>query len=448
MAEARVEVLRRLARRGANPQLQRALQKSRPVDIAAALGHLPPSEQRRLFLLLPVSEETAEVLFRLDQRDLEPLVRQLPFDRLVKLLDLMEPDDEADVIERLPLELKDKVLAAIQKEDKVLVEDILAWPEDSAGGIMQPIAFRLREDSTCRDAIAALHDQQDRLENIFYVYVENEDEQLVGVTSLRALLSHPPATPLKDIMTVDLIKVSPLDDQEEVARIASRYDLLAVPVVDENLHLVGIVTIDDVIDVIKEEALEDMMLMAGVPDEPDPHAGGIFKAARQRFTWLLVTLFGGIGMAEVIGIFENALAKQAILAGFIPVMLGTGGNVGIQAATVAVRNIAMGTDANTPLLSAVFRETRVGLLLGLGFATALGAYSLLRWWDTPLIGLAIANSILATVVVAAGVGTLVPLTLHRLSIDPAVATGPFVTTTIDLIAVLIYFTTAVAVLGL
>jgi magnesium transporter len=346
MTEARVEILRRLARRGATPQLQRALKKSRPVDIAAAVGHLAPAEQRLLFQQLPTNEETAEVVFRLNNDDLHVIVKALPFERLVKLLDLMEADDEADVIDRLPEDMREKVLAAIQKEDKQLVEEILAWPEDSAGGIMQPIAFRLREDQTCRDAIAALHEQQEHLETIFYVYVENEGEQLVGVTSLRALLTHPPSTVLRDIMTLDVISVSPLDDQEDVARIASRYDLLAVPVVDENRHLLGIVTIDDVVDVIKEEALEDMMLMAGVGDAPAASSGSVISAARQRILWLGVTLLGGIGISEVVGLFHGALEQQAVLTGFIPVMLGTGGNVGTQAATVAVRNLALGNDAD------------------------------------------------------------------------------------------------------
>jgi magnesium transporter len=207
--------------------------------------------------------------------------------------------------------------------------------------------------------------------------------------------------------------------------------------VDENRTLLGIVTVDDVVDVIKEEAAEDMMLMAGVKEDPDPAATSIVQAARQRFTWLLVTLFGGIGMAEVIGFFETALEKQAVLAGFIPVMLGTGGNVGIQAATVAVRNIALGT-ASGGILGAVFREARVGLLLGIAFAVSLGGYVLLRWMEQPRLGLAI----------AAALGSLVPSTLHRLGVDPAIATGPFVTTGIDMLAIVIYFSTAMLVLGL
>ncbi len=448
MAEARVEVIRRLARRGATAQLRRATAKSRPVDIAAAIGHLAPAEQRAVFSIVDDDDDAAEVLARLEAPELDNLVRGLQFERLVKLLDTMDVDDEADVIEKLPEDLKARVLQAIEKKDKELVEDLLAWPDDSAGGIMQPIAFRLNEKLTCRDAITTLHQQQDNLETIFYLYVENDADQLVGVTSLRALLTHPPSTVLQEIMTTDILTASPLDDQEEVARLVSRYDLLAIPVVDENRHMLGIVTIDDVLDVIKEEALEDMMLMAGVGDEPEPSTSSVFSVARQRLTWLLVTLVGGIGMAELIGVFEEALAQKAILAGFIPVMLGMGGNVGIQAATVAVRNIAMGHDQSTSLPRMLFREARIGLLLGIAFSLTLGGYTLIRWFGEPEIAAAIAGAIVATVTTAATVGAIVPLTLNRLGVDPAIATGPFVTTGIDLLAILIYFSSARLILGI
>jgi magnesium transporter len=446
--EARVEVIRRLARRGAAGPLARAVAKSRSVDIAAAIAHLAPAEQRLVMTHIAAEDVAADVLARVDEDDLNHLVGGLSFDRLVLLLDTMDVDDEADVIDRLPSGLRDRVLGSIQGRDKALVEDILAWPEDSAGGIMQPLAFRLNEALTCRDAIAALHEQHDELETVFYLYVENGGGQLVGVTSLRALLIHPPSTVLQEIMTTDIITVEPSTDQEEVARLVSRYDLLAVPVVDANRALIGIVTIDDVVDVIKEEALEDMMLMAGVGDDPDPNAMGVFAAARQRMTWLIVTLFGGIGMAELIGVFESALAKEAVLAGFIPVMLGTGGNVGIQAATVAVRNIALGQSEGLSFWGTLWREARVGTLLGVVFAMTLGGYALLRWMDQPLLGAAIAIAILTTVAGAAAIGTLVPMTLHRLGVDPAVATGPFVTTCIDIFAIFIYFTTCTLILGL
>lgn len=442
-----VEAIRRLARKGATPSLARTVDKARAEDIAVAIRHLGSTQIRLVFGCIKDDQVASEVLTRLDLNDTLVVVEDLRFERLVALLDLMEVDDEADVIARLPEELAQRVMKAIHGDDKEIVEDILAWPEDSAGGIMQPIAFRLKEGQTCRDAISALHEQEEDLEMVFYIYIENDAEQLVGVTSLRALLTHGPSTALKDIMEPEVITVGPQTDQEEVARMASRYDLLAIPVVDENRRLLGIVTIDDVVDVIKEEAAEDMMLMAGVGDDIDAHAAGVLSSTRQRLPWLVVTLLGGIAMAELIGRFEVALAKEAVLAGFIPVMMGLGGNVGIQAATITVRNIAIGRADSSGTLSLIFKEARVGLLLGTFFAVALGGYAALRH-DNLHLGGAIATSGVLELIAAASLGSLVPLVMQRLHIDPAVATGPFVTTSIDLVALTIYFTTCMLILGL
>ena len=239
-------------------------------------------------------------------------------------------------------------------------------------------------------------------------------------------------------MITDLITVTPETHQDEVAKQVSRYDLLALPVVDHDRSLMGIITVDDVVDVIQDMATKNMMLMAGM-EEHSPHERSVLRSFQQRLTWLLITLMGGIGMAELIGVFEDGMKTQAIaMAGFIPVMLGTGGNVGTQAATIAVRNLAtghMGNGINT--VSMMFREARVGALLGIAFALFLGGYAYMA--HGPDLSIAVSIAIVATVITAALLGMLVPLTLDRLGIDPAVATGPFVTTGIDLVAILIYF---------
>ncbi len=445
MADPRIEVIRRLARRQAWPALQRTLQKSRSEDIAAAMDHLPPALQRRVITDVDEDDKAAEVISLISGSALRSILDVIPFERLLALLALLPVDDEADLIAELPEDLKLKVLSAIKGEEKEQVEDLLSWPEDSAGGLMHPAPFRLEADLTCRDAISALQDADD-LEMVFYLYVENSAGQLVGVTSLRALLTHPPSTPLSELVTTELISVPPETDQEEVARIVSRYDLLAIPVVDPDRRMLGIITIDDIVDVIKEEAAEDMMLMAGVGDDLTPHTQSVFSSFKQRLTWLMITLLGGIGMAELIGVFEESLQAQAVLAGFIPVMLGTGGNVGTQAATIAVRNIATGHVGSFGTLPMLFREARVGTLLGASFALILGGYALIRWME-PRLGLAIASALIIIVICAATLGMLVPITLNRLGIDPAVATGPFVTTIIDLIAILIYFSICGLILG-
>lgn len=442
MADPRIDVIRRLTRRGAWPALQRTLQKSRAEDIAVAINHLAPAHQRRVIKEVEDEEKTAEIIAQVNDVTLRTILPEIPFNRLLALLALLPVDDVADLIAELPEDLQRKVLAAIQGEERALVEDLLSWPDDSAGGLMHPAPFRLLDELTCRDAISALQDADD-LEMVFYLYVENNADQLVGVTSLRALLTHPPSTTLRELVTTELISVSPETDQEEVARIVSRYDLLAIPVIDPDRRMLGIVTIDDIVDVIKEEAAEDMMLMAGVGDDIATHTQSVFNSFKQRLTWLMITLFGGIGMAEMIGLFEESLKSQALLAGFIPVMLGTGGNVGTQAATIAVRNIATGHVGSFGTLPMLFREARVGTLLGLTFAMVLGGYAVVSGGGVSggglRLGMAIGSALVIIVICAATLGMLVPLTLNRLGIDPAVATGPFVTTVIDLIAILIYF---------
>jgi len=354
----------------------------------------------------------------------------------------MEPDDAADVAARLPEDLQEEVLRGLKREDREEVEELMAWPEDSAGGIMSPVAFRLSEESTCREAIEALHEQAD-VEMVFYVYVLNDASQLVGTCSLRNLLLNPPSTPLKEIMTTDVVTVTPDTDQEEVASTTARHDLLAIPVVDESHQLMGIVTVDDVIDVLREEAAEDMMLMAGVGESYDPQERSALAAVQIRVRWLLVTLVAGILLMTLIGRFDETIKQNLIVAGLIPVLMAMSGNVGIQASTITVRNLATGhVFAAGGIRGLVLREARVGVLLGLFFGVILGAWCLLVGAGDDRLGVALAvgTSIAVSLTVAAVVGTVTPVLLDRFDVDPAVAAGPFVTTVIDLTGVMVFFT--------
>jgi magnesium transporter len=267
-------------------------------------------------------------------------------------------------------------------------------------------------------------------------------DRLSGVVSLRTLLIHPPETPLVSIMNRDVIAVSPHQDQEEVARFVARYDLLAVPVVDEERRLLGIVTVDDVVDVIREEAAEDMMLMAGVHEEVEFAGQSVYRLARMRATWLLATLGGGLVAAHLIGTYEDTFASMAILAAYLPVVMGMGGNVGIQSATIAVRGLATGHVQVGGALPFLWREIRVGTLLGGLFGVILGVYGAIWYWPEWQQGLAVGLSVPVSMTAASVWGGSVPILLARLGVDPAIATGPFVTTTIDIIGILVYFNIA------
>lgn len=441
VAQTRVEALRRLARRQAPNRLARAVAKSSPADIAEALGHLTGAERELLLTTLADPAVGGEVLLDLAGADLEDILARIPLGRLVEWLDAMEPDDEADLIARFPEPLQERILPLLQVGDREEVQELLGYPEDSAGGIMSPVAFRLHEATTCRQAIESLQEQAD-VEMVFYLYVENEAGGLVGVTSLRNLLVNPPSRRLGEIMTSDVIVVTPHTDQEEVARLASRYDLLAVPVVDDARRLLGIVTIDDVLDVLQEEADEDLLRMAGVGHGA---AESALHAVRTRGRWLLVTLFAGLAIAEVVNVFEASLARNAALMGFVPVVMGMSGNVGIQASTISVRNLVTGRTGPS-IAAVVWLEVRTGLLMGLAFGGALALWGVLRYPGVQ-VGLAVGTSIVLSLTFAATMGALVPIGLMRVRVDPAVATGPFVTTIIDFLAVVIYFLVCTRLFG-
>jgi magnesium transporter len=439
----RVDAIRRLARRGATVALGKVVAKTRIEDLAAAMIHLHPVEQRLVFAQIREEPRAAGVLAAVEPGDFEQLSRELTTERLAVLLKEMDPDDRMDALERLDEERRNAVLAKIQGEEREQVEELRHYPPDTAGGIMSPLAFQLNEETTCREAIASVQEASDH-EQIHYVYVLNEAEQLTGVVSLRSLLTHTPSTRLIELMSRDVISVSPQTDQEEVARIAGRYGLLAVPVVDEQRRLLGIVTIDDVIDVIREEAAEDMLLMAGVSEEPEVKQS-FLQSLQQRMPWLLVTLIGGLGISEIIARFDGVLSSDLVLAGFIPIVMGMEGNVGIQSATLTVRNIATGR-LDGRIGSVLLGEAISGLAMGVVFGLLIGGYCVIRYHSFAVAG-AVAIAIITGMSTAALVGTAVPLTMRRLGIDPAIATGPFVTTAMDGLGLSIYLGIAAVLLS-
>lgn len=444
---ARTEaLLRRLVRRDASTALRKLLRRTRPVDIASSMRHLTGSEQRRLYKAIDDLDVAAEVLSYLDDDGSREVTKGMDEDTVVPLLERMEPDDATDIVAILPDELRLRVLEELEDDETgEEVRELLAWAPETAGGLMSPQVFRMADTGTCGQAIAALQTQHEDLETVYYVYVVDHGQRLVGVCSLRSLLTHSPRTKLTEIMVPEVIAVAPDTDQEEVARYVARYDLLAVPVVDAHRHILGLVTVDDIVDVIRAEAAEDMMLMAGVNEAPQR---SVMRQSWHRAGWLLATIGGGIVAAEIIGLYEATLMKVAVLAGFIPVIMGMGGNVGIQSATLAVRGLATGSVQIGGVGTFLWQEARVGLVLGAFYALLLGGYGLLRYGDAPLIGISLGVSIFLAIAAAGVIGALLPVAFDRVGADPAIATGPFVTTLVDLLGIVIYFNVARVMLGL
>jgi len=304
----------------------------------------------------------------------------------------------------------------------------------------------LTENTTAKEAIESLQKEHSEVEMPFYLYVVDDYGKLVGVSSLRQLVLVPPETPLKELMTTDVFSVQTNMDQEEVAKIVARYDILAVPVVDETNRLVGIVTVDDVIDIFRREATEDILKMAGAGEE-FVETKSILKSTRIRLPWLFASCVGGIIAFFIISRFESSLNKIAALAAFIPVIMGMGGNIGTQSSTIVVRGLATGRINIRDLWAVVFKELSIGVILGVVYGLVIGSVAHARY-SMGALAIAVCIAVISSMSVAALVGSLVPMGFARINIAPAVATGPFVTTAVAIISVFFYFTIATTLLGI
>ena len=427
-----LDSVKRLLRIGATANLLNLLQKQHPADLAQIFGALLDAERSAVFSLL-VERQPRLAMETISEMGPEPgaqLLTGRSAEDIAKLLHELPSDDAAALIDYLPEELSREVLELMRRRESGQVESLLDYAEQTAGRIMNPAVFALNEDLTVGEAITALQGSRD-VEMVFYLYVVDVRRHLVGVTSLRRLLLVSPETPLKRIMTPDVISVRVDTDQEEVARQVASYNLLAVPVVDEENKLVGVVTVDDVIDVIKDEATEDLLRLAGVSgDERIATPAG--EAIRKRLPWLGVNLVTAFIAASVVALFEGTIEQVTALAVFMPIVAGMGGNAATQTLTVIVRGLALGELSWVNARKALGKEA----LIGLGNGLALGVVAAGVAWATksdPILGLLLGMAMVCNMFVAATAGTLVPLGLKALKVDPALASSVFITTFTDVV---------------
>ena len=425
-----LDSVRRLLRIGATANLLNLLQKQHPADLARIFSDLQDKErQAALSLLAERNGRLAmEAISELGPEAGAALLATRSAEEIAKLAQEIPSDDAAALIAYLPEELSTAVLDLMRPKESGVVENLLEYDEQTAGRIMNPNVFALREDMTVGEAITGLQINRD-VEMVFYLYVVDERRHIVGVTSLRRLLLVSPETPLKRIMTADLITARVDMDQEEVARQVASYNLLAVPVVDEENKLVGVITVDDVIDVIKDEATEDIYRLAGVAgDERAFTPAG--ESLRKRLPWLGVNLVTAFVAASVVALFEGTIERITALAIFMPVVAGMGGNAATQTLTVIVRGIALGELTWSNSRKALLKET----IVGMGNGVILGLVAAVVVWVTrgsPLLGLVLCAAMIINMFVAAAAGTLVPLGLRAANIDPALASSVFITTLTD-----------------
>lgn len=440
-AEVLTETLRKFLRREARANIAKLLGRVRAEDVALLLPRLEPAEQLEVLRVLAseLPDGAGHVLTELDPPQRLALLEQLSPEETAAILERIPIDDAVYLVEALPADLQERVLALIDLRDLAAVQVHLSYRDDTAGRIMDTEFFALAESVRVREAVAAIQEQRD-VEMIFYLYVVDAGGHLVGVTSLRHLILSPPEQTLAAIMTRTVIKVHTDTDQEEVAQLAARYDLLAIPVTDDANRLVGIVTVDDIVDVVKEEAAEDLMKMAGTSEDELLYERQPLKVAGLRLRSLLVSMVGLLATGLLLETFQAELMEALFLLVFVPVIMGLGGTVGSQAAAVTVRGLASGRigGEERPFVAFLGQQLRVAAILGgaCGLAVGLGAM-LLR--QSLYYGVVVGVALFLALVVAMLAGVTLPRLFQRLGLDPAVASGPLVTTATDITGILIYF---------
>jgi len=437
-----LDTLRRLHRRGATENITKLISKTHPADLAWVFRSLSPVEQKDIFQIIARTAFVTDFLSELDSSIMVELVAGLSANFMADIVTRMASDDAADLLEALPEEVAREIRTHMEVDDRQEVEELLKYDPQTAGGIMSPDFMYLDEDFTVEDAINKVQKRSEEKEMAFYLYITHGEGQFAGVLSLRELLLHPMHRQLKNIMNTNIISVTTDTDQEEVAHVVSQYNLLAVPVVDATFRLVGIVTVDDIIDVLREEATEDFLQMAGAGKEQEILLKPLHQKIILRAPWLLASWIGGIGAMFIINSFQGELQRVLALASFIPIIAGMGGNIATQSSTIIVRGLATGRVNMNQFFQILWKELAVGVVLGSLFGFLLGVLAYFEYTSPLYLGLVVGLSVFIVMTMAATVGSLVPMILKRFNVDAAVATGPFITTTIDVLGVSIYFTIA------
>ena len=399
-----------------------------PADSAEIITELPTEEQVAIVQRLEVSE-LAQIFAQMSDDDMIEVAHHLEMEMLADVLDEMEPDSAADLLGELEPQEAAELLE--EMDEAAPVVSLLAHDEESAGGIMNTAPPSLRRWMTVAEGFSFIKQNYHDENEIFYLYVMDRFGRLIGVVNVRALILAEPYQTIEDIMSRDVISVRVNMDQEEVAQLLSRYDLLAVPVVDERERLVGVITHDDVVDVLEEEATEDIYRLAQVSEEADIYSP-VRRAVRNRFPWLVINLGTAFLASSVVALYEGTIAQVAVLAAFMPIVAGQGGNAGTQTMTIVVRSLALGEINGRDTLPALWHEVRIALLHGLALGIMVGLLAWL-WKGIPMLGLIIGVAMLGNLLVAAIAGVLVPMLLKVIRVDPALASSVFVTTATDIL---------------
>jgi len=437
------ESVKKFIRRNARANLNNLIAKVHSSEFAAAMAIFKPVIREALLNILIEEDiqKTADILVETDEHIILPILEKLDDKIIAKLLKELNSDDAVSLIEGLPEEKKESILEFFHGSEEV--EEQLMYEEETAGRIMTRNFFSLHEDLTVKEAIETLQQLEEKAEMVFYLYLTDSSEHLAGVLSLRQLLLSSPDTVMSDIMNREIYSVRVEMDREDVADIVSQYDLLAVPVVDLENKLVGIITVDDVIDIIREEAEEDIYKMAGTSEEELLYRGNPFKVVKIRMPWLFPAFVGALLVSKILGYIEGSLSQFAMLIVFMPIINATAGNIGIQSTTIMARELAFDRIEKNQWKEILFNQLKIGLLLGLifGIIAFCFAYFTAPETNVPVyvVGLSVGLALLAAIIISTVYGTMLPILLQKMGFDPAVSTGPFIAASNDLIGLASYF---------
>ena len=410
------------------------------VDIASLLSELDDRELALAFRLIP-KDKAAEVFANMDSSMQKYLVEIFSEKELKELLDDLYMDDTVDILEELPANLVNRILDTVSTSDRALINQLLNYPEDSAGSIMTTEYVDIRENMTVAQAMAHIKQTGIHKETIYTCYV-TERRRLIGIVSAKDLMTTDDDVQIRDLMETEIISVGTHTDKEDVAQLFTRYDFLAIPVLDAEGLMVGIVTFDDAMDVMVEEATEDITKMAAInPSEKTYFETSVFAHAKNRIPWLLILMFTSIITGTIITKYENAFAAIPLLVSFIPMLMDTGGNCGSQSSTLIIRGIALSQIRFQDIFRVVFKEFRISLIVGSVLAVSNGVRIMIQY-DDPALALVIALSLIGTVVAAKLVGCMLPLLASKAHLDPAIMASPLITTLVDIFSILIYFNIA------
>ncbi|MEE8392237.1 MAG: magnesium transporter [Anaerolineae bacterium] len=413
----------------------------RPPDQADLFSDLPPTEQDQLLPRLDL-EDSADILEELEEEEAAEIAARLQAEELARILDEMEPDEAADLLGDIAPERVDQVLAVMEESEEI--RPLLIYADESAGGLMTSANITLHREMTAMEAITHLRVIAPESETVYYLFVVDKEIRLVGVVSLRQIVVASPSTRIKDIMDPDVIHARADADQEEAARLMSRYDLLALPVVDDEGRLLGIITHDDLVEVLEEEATEDIYRLGGVLEEHPPDVP-VSAALRTRLPWLVLNLGTALTSATILSHFESTIARVAALAAFFPIVAGVSGSAGTQTLTITVRGLALGELSPRDGLRALGRELLIGLANGVAVGCLIAIIAL-AWKGTPMLGVVVGLATLLNMIGAGIAGALVPVIMQLLRIDPALGSPILVTTITDTSGYFIYLGLATLVL--